>query len=466
MPDSGRVKTFCPALSPLALDAFLRRHQTSRQYWLGLSGGLDSTVLAHLASLLQQQRPDFACKLLHVHHGLHPDADKWADYCQKLALSLGLEIQILKVSAHPKSGESPEAAARKARYDALSDTMASGDSLLTAHHQDDQTETLLLQLLRGSGLRGLASMPESKDFGPGYLQRPLLSVSRHEIESYACFHHLEWIDDSSNENTGFDRNFLRHNVIPSLRERWPSLGEAIGRSAHHCAEALNLLNEHTEADLKSLMSSPSGSSISISGLRAFSKEKQKWLLKTWVEHQGFKQPSTRILDHVLLDCLDAGPEQSPLVRWSEGEFRRYRDCLYLLPPHEAPPQDWESEWLDDHIFYLPDALGTLKIESGVAGISKILFERGPRFIRFRRGGEKIKLKGRNGRHELRKLYQEAGIPPWIRELIPLIYIGETLVAVGNLWIDETYLDPDHLGMKIVWDPPSWCKSPVHDKWLQ
>lgn len=457
MPNSGRAKLLCPALTPLALEAFLSQHEKSHRYWLGLSGGLDSTVLAHLASLAQEQGSAYRFKLVHVHHGLHPNADQWVEYCHNLALSFKLELRTLNVSAHPKPGESPEAAARKARYEALSNIMKSGDSLLTAHHQDDQTETLLLQLLRGSGLRGLASMPESKVFGPGHLMRPLLSVSRQEIEHYARTHQLEWIDDPSNENTSFDRNFLRHTVIPKLRERWPSLGDAMGRSAHHCAEGLKLLNAHTEADLNQLLSSGPDQAISISGLRTHTKEKQKWLLKAWIEQQGLRQPNTRILDHVLLDCLGAGPEQSPLVRWQEGEFRRYRDHLYLLPQHVTLPLHWEREWVDQRPFHLPDPLGTLEIKSGVPGISRKLFEQGPRFIRFRKGGEKLKLDGRVGRHELRKLYQEAGIPPWIREWIPLIYIGEDLVAVGDLWVDESYLDPDHLGLRVIWNSPAWCK---------
>ena len=227
--------------SPDHLLQQLHRHGIPPSYQVAFSGGLDSLVLLHALCALRG-RLAAGVAAVHVHHGLHSDADEWDAHCQQVCDELGVAYTLLRVDGRPATGESPEAAARDARYRALAEWLPAGHCLLTAQHQDDQAETLLLQLLRGSGVSGLAAMPVMTGLGAGHHLRPLLEMTRPALHHYATAHALRWIEDPSNQSSAYDRKYLRHQVLPRLRERWPAVSSSLSRSAAHCAEASALLS--------------------------------------------------------------------------------------------------------------------------------------------------------------------------------------------------------------------------------
>ena len=252
------------------------------RYWLAYSGGLDSHALLHaMHGLRAQQRGIILCAV-HVHHGLRPEADQWAAHCMSVCAALEIPCQVLHVQARPAAGESPEDAARCARYQALRDVIGAGDCLLTAHHQDDQAETLLLQLLRGAGVAGLAGMPACAAFGTGLLARPLLSHSRAELRAYAERHGLHWVEDGSNAETGYDRNYLRHEILPRLRARWPATAAVLTRSAGHCAAATDLLQILAAQDLANLRG-PVQRTLKIDRLQLLDAARQESLKKVLMD---------------------------------------------------------------------------------------------------------------------------------------------------------------------------------------
>ena len=435
MPSGSGADTLRPAL---ALDAILARYPPSRHYWLAYSGGLDSRVLLHLCAELRRQQPALAITAVHVHHGLQAAAEEWSRRCEATCAEEGVPFRLLRVDARPKPGQSPEEAARAARYRALGALMAEGDALLTAQHQDDQAETLLLQLLRGAGLPGLAAMPERAAFGPGFLLRPLLGCARRELREYAEAQALAWVEDPSNLDVGYDRNFLRHEVIPLLVQRWPAVNATLSRSAQHCAEAQATLCALAQ-DLCRAALDPANGTLRVDRMRGYSEADQRLVLREWLKARGFRMPSSRVLEQVVKGALGAHPERSPAVRWSEGEIRRYRDELHLLPvlppfdPAAAMPWDGVSP------LRLPDANGELTACAAEgSGIAEAAWTAGRIEVRYRQGGETCRLAGRAGSRDLKKLFQEAGIPPWVRERTPLVYIDGRLAAVGGRWVCQAF----------------------------
>ncbi len=265
-------------LAPSHVEKILSRYPASPHYWVAYSGGLDSTVLLRLCAALQQTGPVPRFTALHVHHGLHPQADAWADHCAAECRALGIELTTRRVEARPAPGQSHEEAARNARYRAIQDQLGPGDTVLLAQHQDDQAETLLLQLFRGAGLAGLAAMPEHAQLSPGYLLRPLLDIPRSGLSAYAARQGLTWVEDPSNRDPAFDRNFLRHTVLPAIRTHWPGIGRSLARTARHCAEAAELLDART-AELISALRDPADPWLPIAGLRALSPVERKLALR-------------------------------------------------------------------------------------------------------------------------------------------------------------------------------------------
>jgi tRNA(Ile)-lysidine synthase len=456
MPDSAGAEPVRPSLDRRWLRHFLARHPASPRCWIAYSGGLDSRVLLHLCTELKGQpgTPEFIA--VHVHHGLQAAADFWAEHCRKTCLEQGIAFRLLRVDARPGPGQSPEEAARTARYSALRSLLSHGEILLTAQHRDDQAETLLLQLMRGAGLAGLSAMPESAVFGPGLLVRPLLEFSRKELQAYAEAHGLQWIEDPSNRDLSFDRNFIRHRVLPLLAERWPAAPETLSRSAKHCAEARETLAALARDLLKAALN-PDRNTLSIERLNSYSEPDRRLVLREWLKAGGFRMPSARVLEQVLKEALTARSDRNPAVRWSEGAIRRYRDELYLLPP--ARPFDASAviAWDGTLPLWLPDENGELAAEvtDGI-GIDPEAWRKGSITVRYRQGGEILRLLGRDGAHELKKLFQEAGIPPWVRERVPLIYLGGRLAAVGGFWVSAEFTgDGEKRNIAVRWDAPDW-----------
>jgi len=397
---------------------------------IGYSGGLDSTVLLHAlaASRDSHQTPLLA---VHIDHGLHGDAAMWSEHCRSVAASLDIEFLELRVKVDRDSGSGPEASARDARYEAFRSIIRQGDWLLSAHHKDDQAETLLLNLMRGSGPAGLAGIGEIQPFGSGWLARPLLDVSRASLREFADAHELARIDDPSNEDRAFDRNYLRHDVMPLLEARWPDVASRLKRSAVLAGEASMLLDQLADSDFNTLGARPDR--LPLDKLRQLPAERQRNLLRYVVREMGLPSPPAAQLQSVVADLIPAREDAQPLVVWSDTEVRRYRDQVYVLPATPAlAPQNVTAA--TGGRFILPTGMGELDLEAGASsGLSDAVVAGGIE-LRFRSGGEEIKPTGQTHTRKLKKLLQEEGVVPWMRDRLPLLYSGEDLVAVADLWI--------------------------------
>ena len=387
---------------------------------VALSGGLDSTVLLHL---LAQQAP-VPLRAIHIHHGLQAAADAWPAHCQRLCDSLGIPLQVIHVQVAP--GASLEQGARDARYAAFVQALRPGELLLTGQHRDDQAETLLFRLLRGAGLRGLSGMPAQRALGQGSLLRPLLNTSRDELLAYATAHGLHWVQDPSNDDPQFSRNYLRHHVLPVLTRRWPQAVRSLVRSAAHLAEAQSLLDEVAQQDL-ALASSPDPfawlgcPSLDLEVLRQLSPARQRNALQYWLAART-RLPDTRHWSG-WQDLRDAGAQGRPVWRLTDGELHRSGQRIYWLAPHWLTTLAVPAPWLDPH---LPLALPG----NGQLSLSGML-PQGPLQVRYRQGGETLAVKGR-GRRDLKRLFNERQLPLFARNRVPLLYQGDELLAVANL----------------------------------
>jgi tRNA(Ile)-lysidine synthase len=440
--------------SPAALKHALSACPGTSHYWVAFSGGVDSHVLLHALAALRPL-PGAALGAVHVNHGLQADAGHWQEHCRAVCQALDLPYADLRVDGRSAAGESPEAAARQARYRVLREWLPRGHCLLTAQHLDDQAETLLLQLLRGSGVRGLAAMPPVAGFGAGHLLRPLLDFTRQSMVVYARHHDLQWIEDPSNADTGIDRNYLRHRVLPVLRERWPAVSETLARSAGHCAEAADLLTGLAAQDITAL-SRGGDETLPVVGLRQLPPARRRNVLRHWIAARGGAMPSTAVLSRVEVDILDSRVDAEPCVCIGRHEIRRYRDRLYLVVQLPDPPQDRVLDWDIDGPLELPDAGGVMTVrEVTGSGIRRSAVQRAVQ-VTFRHGGERCRPAGRRHHHVLKKLLQEQGVPPWERRRLPLIYIGDRLAAVAGLWVCEPFAAaPGEAGLEICWlhQPP-------------
>ncbi len=395
------------------------------RYVIAFSGGLDSSVLAHALA-----GADIPVVAVHIDHGLQEQSAEWSRHCEAFVESLGLEFRCRKVAVQLESGKGPEASARDARYAALHGELAKGDWLLSAHHREDQAETLLLNLVRGSGPAGIAGIGSVRRFGPGWLVRPLLDFDRSDLRAYAEAADINWIEDPSNQDKRFDRNFLRHEILPRLKTRWPDIASRLQRSASHASEATSLLVDLANIDLDALGGRTDR--LPVPELLDLPRYRQKNLIRHALRASGLTVPTALQLDTILDELLPARRDAQPQVRWPGGSARRYRDFLYLLPDLLAdtlPVGPILGSKID-----LGFGLGTLHFEPGVErGLDARLVGPGLH-LESRKGGEKIRIDNQGHTKKLKKLLQEKGIVPWMRDRVPLVYSGERLVAIGDLWI--------------------------------
>jgi len=399
------------------------------RYVVAFSGGLDSTVLLHALKPLADRR-GIALGAIHVDHGLQQDSGDWRRHCEATATALGIDCRSLRVTVQLESGKGPEASAREARYTALHAELGTGDWLLSAHHREDQAETLLLNLVRGTGPAGIAGIGQLRRFGPGWLVRPLIGVDRSALEDYANKQQIEWIDDPSNADRRFDRNFLRHDVLPRLKSRWPDISARLQRSALNASEASQLLADLAALDLEAL--GGRAERLPIDGLATLAAARQRNVIRYALRKLGLSTPTAIQLGRVLNELIPARADAQPLVSWPGAAVRRYRNGIYLLPERlEAAPVSGDvTQWPLE----LGRGLGRLKLEPGAeTGLSEALLERGLR-LSFRKGGEEFRPYGHTHTRKLKKLLQEEGVVPWMRDRVPLLYAGEEIVAVGDLWI--------------------------------
>ncbi|MBZ4193742.1 MAG: tRNA lysidine(34) synthetase TilS [Candidatus Contendobacter sp.] len=435
------------------ITTLLDRYPEVRRLIVGYSGGVDSHVLLHLLASHRSYWPERTLEAVYIDHRLQPASAAWGEQCADRCHELNIPFRALRVNAQPQPGESPEAAARRARYTAFAAGLAADAALLTAHHRDDQAETVLLQWLRGAGPHGRAAMPAAARLGRGWLLRPVLDIDRADLLAYARTYGLCWIEDASNADSDFDRNYLRHHILPLLRERWPAATRTLARSAQWCAETADWLDAEADADLvRVVMTRPDG--LQLPALRELSELRQRNLVRRWLRRLNLPVPTARQLARLLHDVLTAGRDRQPWIRWPGGEVRRYRDALYAMPPLLAhdPGQSfgWQSKAGDAWPPLALPGIGRLQWQKTVgAGLSAIALIDATLTVRFRQGGEHFQPVGRHHSQELKKLLQEAGIPPWARERLPLLYREERLLAVVGLGVAAGFTAaPDETG----WQP--------------
>ncbi|MEH6457226.1 MAG: tRNA lysidine(34) synthetase TilS [Cocleimonas sp.] len=410
----------------------------SNKILVAYSGGLDSHVLLHLLSCIP--RDEFDLRAIYINHGLQSQAVDWGKHCQQVCQDLDVPFSSINVSIKPSKGESLEELARTARYQALYAALKQDEILMTAHHQNDQAETLLLQLFRGAGVHGLAAMANTNEIKVNsntYLHsRPLLHQSRQALEAYVRENDLKHIEDPSNQDTGFDRNFLRQKIMPLLRDRWLGIDKAISRTATLQAETKGLLDEVAQQDLPSILASELSiftggndqpllfAPIAIPRLLKLSDAKQRLLIRYWVSKQGFLNPSAKKLQHIFTDVIESAKDKQPLVEWKGAELRRFQDHLYIMSPLLAHDVTQVISWQADSPLNIPSINITLNPDLLDTDSENIT-------VRFRQGGETIEIPKR-GNISLKNLFQEQQIPPWVRSRLPLIYIDDKLIKIVGL----------------------------------
>jgi tRNA(Ile)-lysidine synthase len=425
---------------------------------VAFSGGVDSTVLLHLLHAARQQNLLIATlHALHVNHAMQAPADQWEQHCRELCRGLDVPFRAVRTPVIATAGESLEETARNARHRVFASSLEAGDVLVLAQHGNDQVETVFFRLLRGSGARGLAGMPRSRSCGGGLLLRPLLGASRAELLDYARSRELAWIEDGSNEDQRFDRNFLRGTVLPLLSGRWPGLTDTVMRSSRLSGEAAQLLDELAGIDLGAA-ACVNPHQLCIDTLLPLSEARQRNLLRFWLQGlcaaKCWSAPPHQVLQRLVTEVLPAAPDAEPLLTWGSGssavELRRHRNRLHVFAPL---PAGMESvPWDTASGLALPQPFGTLELQ-GSAGKGLARDRIAQLQVRFRSGGELVKIAGRPTR-PLKKILQEAGLPPWLRDYIPLLYAGDELVAVADLLICDGWLSssPENT-CRVVWRHP-------------
>ena len=421
---------------------------------VALSGGIDSTAL--LAALAELRLDGLRVRAVHVNHGLHPNARRWSTHCRKVARQLGVPLKVLAVTVARERGGSLEEAARVARYGCFAKQLRSGETLLTAHTQDDQLETVLLQLFRGCGLPGLAAMPVMAPLGPGWLARPLLGCSREQLEAWVRTRGLVWIEDDTNRDERFDRNYLRRQVLPAVRRRWPGIAAAVARSARHAAEAQGLLAALARVDLER---ASDGAALSVKALRPLPSDRRRNVLRLWIAGGGRTLPDARRLAEIAGPLIDARADAHPRVEWAMAPaaeaantrriiVTRHADLLSLTEDGsvldsgalgagaEAPAAHLAWDWRQSPHCTLPGG-GALELTAERHGPIDLDALPSPLAVTWRRGGERLRVRRGGPRRALKSLLQEAHVPLAERARLPLIMAAGALIAAADLWIDES-----------------------------
>lgn len=439
---------FSPGALAASLDAVLPR-SASGALCVAFSGGLDSTVLLTSLAALLSQHPQWSLRAIHLDHQLQSDSAQWQRECAEVAAGLGVPFEHAQLNIS-SGGEGLEAAARGARYDALRERLRPGETLLTAHHADDQLETVLLALLRGAGVRGLAAMPDCAAFGAGWHARALLKFTRQQLYDWAMENQLKWLEDPSNAHSTFSRNYLRNDIVPLLTARWPAAALNAQRTTHHLADAATLLDELAALDLQD---AAVAQCLSVEKLAALSRERRRNLLRFWLRERGLRAPSTRKLISLEHDMIAAQGDRNPCAQWEGAQVRRHRGLLYAIAVAQADPPapiatDWN--WHNDSC-PLGEGLGMLQAVPSVG--SGLAVDRLPAIVqvRSRGGAERLHLAGRTHDRPLKDLLRESGVLPWWRDRLPLICIDGKAIAVADLMIAQAFAaQPGEAAIDLLW----------------
>ncbi len=419
---------------------FLGRHvRRGDRLSAALSGGADSVLLLHVLRNLSDKH-GFQLAALHVNHGISPNADQWQAFCEGLCNAWGIRLDVTQVVVE-SSGEGLEAAARRARYEAYSDVRA--EWMVLAHHRDDQAETLMLNLLRGAGVGGAAAMPRVRPFpgGPGLkVLRPLLDVSREEIEACARQEGLAWIEDESNVDTRFSRNYLRHRIFPLLRERFPGCDAVMARAASHFAESQYLLQELARDDSRG---AARDGRIVVSQLAKMDGARARNLLRYVLRCEGITLPDSTRLYEIVRQVCDAASDSHLRFDLGEKILHRYRGEVWLIPHYDTLT---DMEWRGEAVLKWGNAVLRFREMVG-EGVSREKLARNRVRVATRRGGERYRPQDGRPRRELKKLLQEHTVPPWERDRLPLLWCGNELVWVPGIGIDCAWrCAPDETGI--------------------
>ena len=438
-------------LLPSVSDRLHTQLTPGRHVTVALSGGVDSVVLIHLLHRLQRER-SFSLSAIHVNHQISLNAADWVSFCATLCAKLKVPLTVKKIQVPRRSKAGLEASARMLRYQAF-DALDT-DCLLLAHHLDDQAETVLLNLLRGAGVRGAAAMPDVREGGgergKGWvIVRPLLDVPRAALVAYAKKHRLTWIEDESNLDEAFARNFLRHAVLPVIEQRFPAYRQTLTRAAGHFAEADSLLDELAAIDLVHVVRD---GKLKLALLQQFTPARAKNVLRAYFAAQGLPPLDTDRLRDWLRQILNARGDSQMALGVAGLVLRRYRGDIWIEPSTRGPAADWQVVWRGEREMAVPELNGLWSmVPVAGEGLSAEKLSAAPLTLRLRQGGEKLKPDCARPRKTLKHLLQEAAIPPWQRERLPLLYSGEILVAAPGIGVDCAYqAAPGESGLRFAW----------------
>ncbi|MFT5373068.1 MAG: tRNA(Ile)-lysidine synthase [Lysobacterales bacterium] len=424
------------------LPGILKRFPECPVYWVGFSGGADSTALLLALSELKSSLTA-TVKAIHFNHGLHVDSDAWQIHCEAFCRGLNIEFQAKKLYVNASSGNGIEAEARRMRYEHVERLLGQDEVFLTAHHQDDQTETLILNLIRGSGVDGLAGMPESRPLGQGLLIRPLLSFPGSSLRHYLAEHQIIWLEDPSNEDLSYDRNFIRQQFLPMLSDRWPAVSTRIAKSADLCRHASSALAQWAGSELYEHLEH--AQVLNLSQMKLDEPE-FALLFRKWLQDNGAPSLPARQMEQLRIQCAIVSTDNRVKVSWSGWVLHLFQNRLWIQ--NEAtiascPTLDWNRSGA----LNLGKGLGTLNFLNSEENYTSHLS------VQKRTGGEKIQVSTGGQNTDLKELFRLACVPPWLRTSVPLLFDRECLVAVGDLIISKplnTWLNDRNASLS--WEP--------------
>jgi tRNA(Ile)-lysidine synthase len=419
---------------------------------VAFSGGADSTALLGLLAAVPAVQGRL--RALHIDHGLHPQSASWARACRACARVLKVPFATRRLALRRGRGQSLEALARAARYAALAQELRPAELLLTAHHLEDQLETVLLQLLRGAGLPGLAAMPAVTALGTGFLVRPLLGVARARLRAWLQQRGLPHLEDPSNRDAALDRNYLRHRVLPAVVSRWPGAARTLARTAGHIAQAQQLLDELAAADVAR---AADGAALAVTSLRALPLARRRNALRWWISQAGHTVPDARRLQEIAVTLLAARVGANPLVSWGQAQVQRHAGRLTLAAARSAAAA-YEIAWAvrRQSRLTLPAGAGQLQLVVSPHGLIDAAALPARLLVRTRRGGERLRPRAAGPSRSLKSLLQNEAIDLRERQHLPLLFAGEQLVAAGDLWVDARWQPGPQCArrLRLIWHRPA------------
>ncbi|OED41823.1 tRNA lysidine(34) synthetase TilS [Endozoicomonas sp. (ex Bugula neritina AB1)] len=409
---------------------------------VAFSGGVDSTVVLHMLVALRQQGILDTVEALHIHHGLSECADQWAAFCEHVCALWNVPLTLARITVPEDTGEGIEQAARMIRYRIFEQQVMGGGCLVMGHHLDDQAETVLLRLFRGTGLEGLSGIPQSRVLGEGQILRPLLDTRRHAIEQYARDHRLDWIEDDSNNNERFSRNFLRQRIIPELEQRWPGAARRIASLTTEISAVKQVMHDRVAEAMEQCHRHEKGwwadyTLLNIQSFRLLNSELQKQVFRFWLKSHTGSVLGREQLDKVFNELIDARQDAEPQMKVGDYILRRFRGELYITSIADECCYDIQVwVWPISEYIVLKDGL---RIYSYCEGDIE-LPDKQLRVLRREHisGSEKIAVAGREGRKTLKRWLQDFDLPPWCRNRQPFVFDGDQMIAAPGLWVCPSY----------------------------